>query len=260
MMVQLRLTDHKVGIEAGELTSYEVSGHEFIHQKGSPGWRNSDTEMFPIIGPTNEARFQVQTPRTIAVLDQHGLLRELDYEPISQTATTALFKKVYKAHSRVKNAKYPEKSSQQFLFWPYDFQFEKKFELLPDGLEITFTVSGERDAPFMLGYHPAFKLETKNPVILANGKQITLDAVLEAGSRALLVADCDEIILKDGQELRITTKGFGNFMLWTEVRNMVCIEPITFYPNQVAQNRLFEGFQYLLDAPKEFKVRLDPIT
>ncbi len=259
-MPTLTLLGQTVNIDAGELVGYQMNNHEFIHQKGSPGWRNSDTEMFPIIGPTNEARFQVQTPRTIAVQDQHGLLRELDYAPISQTATTALFKKVYKAHTRVNNSKYPEKSSQQFLFWPYDFQFEKKFELLPDGLEITFTVSGERDAPFMLGYHPAFKLDSKHPVIQANGEQITLDAVLEVGSRALLVADCEEIILKDGQELRITTEGFGNFMLWTEVRNMVCIEPITFYPYQVAQNRLFEGFQYLLDAPKEFKVRLAPIN
>ncbi len=259
-MPRLTLLGQTVSIKAGELVGYRINDHEYIHQKGSPGWRNSDTEMFPIIGPTNEARYQVQTPRTIAVLDQHGLLRELDYEPISQTATTALFKKVYKAHTRVKNTKYPEKSSQQFLFWPYDFQFEKKFELLPDGLEITFTVSGERDAPFMLGYHPAFTLSTKDPVIKANGKEITLDAILEVGSRALLVPDCEEIILKDAQELRITTKGFGNFMLWTEVRNMVCIEPITFYPYAVAQNRLFEGFQYLLDAPKDFKVRLAPIN
>jgi hypothetical protein len=257
-MITLSLKDQSVAIAEGELVGYQVVGHEFIHQKGSPGWRNSDTEMFPIIGPTNKTRFQVQTPRTIAVQDQHGLLRELDYELVSQTNTSALFKKEYKAHARIKNSKYPEKSTQQFLFWPYDFQFQKKIELRSDGLEITFTVSGERDAPFMLGYHPAFKLYTANPIIMANGRNITLDAVLAVGSRALLVADCDEIVLKDHKELHITTEGFGNFMLWTEVSNMLCIEPITFYPYGVPQNRLFEGFQFLLDAPKEFKVRLAP--
>ncbi|TFG78876.1 MAG: aldose 1-epimerase, partial [Flavobacteriales bacterium] len=190
----------------------------------------------------------------------HGFLRELDYELLSRTDTTAFFKKDYKAHTRVENSKYPEKSNQQYLFWPYDFQFQKKFELQPDGLVITFTVSGERDAPFMLGYHPAFKLDTVNPVIIAKGKKITLDAILGVGSRALSVSDCDEIVLKDERDLRITTEGFGNFMLWTEVRNMVCIEPVTFYPYDVAQNRLFEGFQFLLDAPKEFTVRLTPMN
>ena len=46
-------------IEDGELVSYRLKGHEFIHQKGSPGWRNSDTEMFPVIGPTAEAALVV---------------------------------------------------------------------------------------------------------------------------------------------------------------------------------------------------------
>jgi galactose mutarotase-like enzyme len=214
--------------------------------------------MFPIIGPTNEAKFQVQTPKDIAIQDQHGLLRELEYERIAFSENEAVFLKKYSAHTPVANSKYPEKSNKQFLFWTYDFDFQKKFELKTHGLEISFTVSAERDTPFMLGYHPAFKLYSDNPAIVANDETISLNQILEVGSRAMQVKNCQEIILKDQKELKIRTEGFGNFMLWTEVANMLCIEPITFYPYAVAQKNLHEGFQYLKDSHKVFRVFLEP--
>jgi len=125
-MVQLQKGNCTVGVDKGELVSFKSAGHEFIHQKGSPGWRSADTEMFPIIGPLNETGFRVQVPRgSGAVQDQHGLLRELDYELISQTETTAIFKKEYTAGTRVKNSKFPEKSDKEWLVWPYTFVFEK---------------------------------------------------------------------------------------------------------------------------------------
>jgi hypothetical protein len=250
----LELGSQELNIDAGELVGYQVEGHQYIHQKGSPGWGSSDTEMFPIIGPTAEAGFQVQTPKDVAIQDQHGLLRELKYELIFQTATEVVFKKSYTARTPVKNSKYPEKSNKQFLFWTYDFEFEKKFKLTDDGLEISFIVSGERDTPFMLGYHPAFNLVTENPVIIAEEHRISLAEVIAVGSRAFKVIGYEEVVLKDKNELRIRTEGFGNFMLWTEVPNMICIEPITFYPYEVEQKNLHDGFQYLQDSSKTFKV------
>lgn len=255
-MIIVENTNQTLKIEAGELVGYQVNGHQYIHQKGNPGWRSSDTEMFPIIGPTAEAGFQVETPKDIAIQDQHGLLRELDYELISQTAIEVVFRKKYAARTPVKNSKHPKKSNKEFLYWTYDFVFEKKFTLTENGLEISFTISGERDAPFMLGYHPAFNLVTKNPIVIANEKAITLGEVLEVGNRALQVANCNDIILKDKNELRIQTEGFDNFMLWTEVPNMICVEPITFYPYEVAQKNLNDGFQYVRDTAKIFKVRI----
>ena len=255
-MVTLQKGSSTVQVDAGELTSYLVNGHEYIHQKGSPGWRSSDTEMFPIIGPTAEANFQVQTPRDMAVQDQHGLLREMDYELVDSSATRAVFQKKYVANTRIKNAKYPKKSTAQYMFWPYDFVFTKTFILQDNALEVVFKVDAPRDTPFMLGYHPAFKLHSSSPVIEANGKTISLDAILAVGSRAYQVADCEEITLKDAHNLNIRTQGFGHFMLWTEVPNMVCIEPITFYPYALAQKELHQGFQYTEDTAVEFKVEL----
>nr|WP_299532831.1 aldose 1-epimerase [Ulvibacterium sp.] len=258
-MIQLQLKNQVVKIDAGELVSYQMNGHQYIHQKGSPGWRSSDTEMFPIIGPTAEADFKVITPRGEAVQDQHGLLREMDYELFLQSTTEVRFQKKYMAGSRVRNMKYPEKSSQAMLFWPYDFQFEKHFVLTNKGLEITFSISGDKDMPFMLGYHPAFKLHSKNPIIHTGAQTITLAEVLAVGSRALQVPDCTEIVLKDEKELRIKTQGFKHFMLWTEVPNMVCVEPITFYPYAVDQKNLQQGFRNLKDTQEEFKVTIVPV-
>lgn len=257
-MLTLRYKNQSVQIDGGELVGYKVGGHEYIHQKGSAGWRNSDTEMFPIIGPTAEAGFQVETPRDISVQDQHGLLRELDYELVSKSETEVSFSKSYTAGTPVENSKYPEKSNKKFLFYTYGFEFQKRFEIGEKGLEITFTVSGERDTPFMLGYHPAFKLYTDSPTIMVHSKEISLEEILRVGSRALEVPDCQEIVLKDLKELRIRTEGFGKFMLWTEVTNMICIEPITFYPYAVVQSNLHEGFRYLKDSDELFKVFLEP--
>ena len=114
-MTVLNLRNHLVKIEKGELVSYAVNGHEFIHQKGSSGWGSSDTEMFPIIGPVNESGFKVQTPKGNAIQDQHGHFRLMNYELVESAAVKAVFRKVYQSNTRIKNKKYPEKSDVEFL-------------------------------------------------------------------------------------------------------------------------------------------------
>ncbi|MEX0362098.1 MAG: aldose 1-epimerase [Allomuricauda sp.] len=255
-MITLQQGNTTVTIEAGELVGFKNQGHEFIHQKGSPGWRSSDTEMFPIIGPVNEAGFRGKGPKGNAVQDQHGLLRELDYVLERNTETTASFVKKYKAGIPVKNSKFPQKSSEEWLVWPYDFRFEKTFRLKDNQLEISFKISGEENMPFMLGYHPAFKLHTERPLIIAGQDKIQLDDVLEVGNRAFQVKNTTSILLRDKRDITISTEGFGHFMCWTEVRNMICIEPISFYPYTVSQDQLHQGFQHLKGEQVVFKVVL----
>ena len=258
-MLKLALKNQEVLIDQGELVSYKVDDHEYIHQKGQPGWKNSDTEMFPIIGPTAEAGFRVHVPRGNAIMDQHGLLRELEYELLENSNSEARFRKNYPRGTVVMNSKFPDRSTAPRLIWPFEFQFEKHFSLNDKGLRITFVVSGERDMPFMLGYHPAFKLSLEKTTIETDELAISLKEVLDVGSRALEVADCDTITLKDQRDLRIETEGFGHFMLWTEVANMVCIEPITFYPYSAGQENLHEGFIHLDAEEKVFTVNLIPL-
>ncbi len=245
-------------IDGGELVSYRVDGYEFIHQKGSPGWGQSDTEMFPVIGPTAEASYRVQVPRGNALQDQHGLLRDMAYSLKGQSAAGATFVKEYQAGTPVKNTKYPDRSPMQWGVWPYSFHFEKSFTLTDEGLEVRFTLKGERDMPYMMGYHPAFKLRSPRPTVQAGETAVTLREVLAVGSRALLLPGLEEVTLKDEKILHLRTSGFGHFMLWTEVPNMICIEPITFYPYAVAQKDLHQGFEFLGEDARQFSLWLRP--
>jgi galactose mutarotase-like enzyme len=256
-IIELSLNNLSARIEKGELISFKLDDYEFIHQKGSPGWGSSDTEMFPIIGPVNEANFQVQTLKGVSYQDQHGLLRQMDYDLVSSSRTKASYIKSYVAGREILNSKYPKKSTLEFMSWPYSFEFEKVFELTEQGLSIEFEVSGDKNMPFMLGYHPAFKLNVDNPTVHTKTREIILDEILAVGNRALQIADCECITLRDEKNITIKTQGFGHFMCWTEVRNMVCIEPISFYPYAVAQDDIHKGFEFLIDK-RNFKVFLSP--
>ncbi|MEE9407462.1 MAG: aldose 1-epimerase [Polaribacter sp.] len=240
----------KVAIEKGELISFTKDNLEYIHQKGNKGWRNSDDEMFPVIGPTSKNNFRVHTKNGDAIQDQHGLLRELEYVLISSDEKSAKFIKKYKKNTQINNSKYPVKSTEKELSWPFNFTFEKNFTLENDVLKIEFIINSNEGMPFMLGYHPAFMLSNSGDETLeANSKTFTLDDVYKAGSNAFPILNSDKIILKniDRKYLEITTKNFNNFMLWTEVDNMLCIEPITQYTSYTDQKfseknmRLSEG-------------------
>jgi len=125
-------------------------------------------------------------------------------------------------------------------------------------LSISFRLTGDLDMPYMLGYHPAFNLVTDEPLLQAGALEIRLDEVMDAGSKALEVPGSSEIILHDQCKVHIKTQGFDNFMLWTEVPNMICIEPVTYYPYTKPQQFLHEGFDYLGRGGKTYSVDITP--
>lgn len=252
----LKNNGYSVTIEKGELISFQKGNLEYIHQKGNKGWRNSDDEMFPVIGPTSKNNFRVHTKKGDAIQDQHGLLRELEYSLISSDETCANYIKKYAKNTKIKNSKFPKKSSEEFLFWPFDFTFEKNFILQNDVLRINFIINSKKGMPFMLGYHPAFLLsDTGKETLISSDKTITLKEVYKAGSNAFPVLNSDKIILKNHNknDLEITTKGFDNFMLWTEVDNMLCIEPITQYTSYTDQ-KFSEENMSISDEKNKFSI------
>lgn len=250
-----------VKIDQGELVSFLKNKEELIHQKGEPGWRNSDTEMFPVIGPTEAADFTVVTPKGKAIQDQHGLLRELSYSLMESGENFAVFQKDYATNTSVKNSKFPEKSTKENLSWPYDFRFKKLFELSNDSLKITFEIEAGKGMPFMLGYHPAFKLSgDKSEICKTKTQEVSLQKILEGGSTAFPALNSQEIklIKNKGYNLSIKTKGFDNFMLWTEVPNMLCIEPITAYPYSKGEQPLSEKLFCVSNGEDSFEVVITP--
>jgi|TARA_B110000971_G_C20001510_1_gene497089 galactose mutarotase-like enzyme len=254
----LQNTYSMVAIENGELISFKKENQEYIHQKGSKGWRKSDDEMFPVIGPTDQNNFSVHTKNGDAIQDQHGMLREMEYILISSDENNASFIKKYQKNSKIKNSKFPEKSTEENLFWPFDFSFEKNFELKNDILTINFVINSEKGMPFMLGYHPAFLLSnTGQETLISDDKSFTLHEVNKAGSNAFPILNTDKIILKntDKKDLQITTNGFDNFMLWSEVDNMICIEPITQYTSFTDQ-KFSEENMSLSEGKNSFSVKI----
>jgi len=250
-----------VKIDQGELVSFIKNKEELIHQKGQPGWRNSDTEMFPVIGPTEVNDFMVSTPKGNAIQDQHGLLRELSYTLMESGENFVAFQKDYIANTIVKNSKFPEKSPKEKLYWPYDFKFKKSFEVSNDSLKITFEIEAEKGMPFMLGYHPAFKLSgDKSEICKTKTQEVSLQKIMDGGSTAYPVLNTQEIklIKNKGFNISIKTKGFNNFMLWTEVTNMLCIEPITAYPYTEGEPPLSEKMFCVSNGKDSFEVVIAP--
>lgn len=251
-----------IKIESGELISYQKNGEELIHKKGEPGWRNSDTEMFPIIGPTELNNFSVATDRGTAKQDQHGILRELKYELKDKSNNSARFEKIYVANTKVTNSKYPEKSTEPDVFWPYNFQFSKSFLLTNEALHVHFDIVSEKGMPFMLGYHPAFKLTGENvELVHTSEKQVTLQDILKVGDLALPFLETNTITLvkKSGLNLKIETKGFEHFMCWTPVPNMLCIEPITKYP-YIEKKELGKEMFEISKGKEHFEVSIMPFS
>jgi len=237
-IIPLSNSINSVTIENGELISFTSGSQEFIHQKVNLGWRKSDDEMFPVIGPLDKNNYRLETKKGDGILDQHGLLRELNYQLISHSEKEVVFRKQYSAGDLVCNSKFPEKSSEEFISWPFDFEFTKHYSLSENQLNIQFTIQSEEGMPFMLGYHPAFLLAGNEKEILESGsKKITLQEIYEVGSNAFPVLETNEILLKneDKPNVKISTENFNNFMLWTEVPNMICIEPITQYTSYTDQ-------------------------
>ena len=247
-------------IRDGELVSFCQGRHEFMHAPDQPGWGHADTEMFPVVGPTAEIGYRVQVPRGNAIQDQHGLLRELAYKLESATETSAVLVKEYEAGTPVPNSKYPKRSTARWLVWPYSFRFEKQVRLLPDGLEVSFVVSGDADMPFMLGYHPAFNLQTPGASISGCGQNVSVNEVLAVGDRAYELPGCETLVLEDTHRLELASRGFGHFMLWSPDPGMVCIEPITYYPYSRPQAEMHEGFDYLEREARRFSLTLKPLT
>lgn len=129
---------------------------------------------------------------------------------------------------------FPKLSHESEVFWPFDFTFTKYFELDNNSLKIRFELTSEKGMPFMFGYHPAFKLSgKKDEICVVKNQNITIQKVIDKGGPSYPFYDVNEIILvkKTGFSIRIKEEGFNNIMLWTEYPNMICIEPITQYPD-----------------------------
>ncbi len=113
----------------------------------------------------------------------------------------------------------------------------------------------------MLGYHPAFNLSgNETEICKTKSQEVTLQKIMDGGSTAYPVLNTQEIklIKTKGFNIGIKTEGFNNFMLWTEVPNMLCIEPITAYPYTEGELQLSKKLFNISNRKDYFEVVITP--
>jgi len=248
----------------GQLVSLSLDELEFFHNGGSPtwdgqGWGNSEIVAYPVFGPVNNYSVRVQGQRFI--LDQHGISRNTAAIPfIPQERSESVFSLVQTYHGKmVPNCKFkPGNNHPEQLNWlPYEFQ--KKFRL-ENGLlvcELTVKNTSEIEMPYILGWHPAFRVlgDVSDGVFLDdNGNRLaTLDQVIIASNSppqdALSITGTSIVTYKNlgtGLGVRVSSADYDNsVMLWSPsiTAGMFCIEHSTQFP-------IFKRQDYFADGVK----------
>ncbi|MBR9679112.1 MAG: hypothetical protein GON13_02485 [Nanoarchaeota archaeon] len=223
---------------SGQLVSLIHEGVEFFHPGGAsnyngPGWSNSEIVCFPVFGPV--LNNLVQVGESEFVLDQHGISRHMPFK-IERTEEIVLYQEY--SGKNIPNSKWKEGSHRpETLNW-MSYRLEKKFEPVDDGLIVSLTVENksERVMPFMIGWHPAFKVN--GPVEEGifyygknDGNSITLLEVIKASNmppnEAYLLPDTSMIkYVNEKIGITFSSEDFKHAMLWSpsEKSEMFCKE------------------------------------
>ena len=136
----------------GEITSYKLNGEEKLHQgesvvdeNGKPYWNRHSPVLFPIVGKLKKNQ-TIINGRTYE-MGQHGIARDLDFEPIT---------KLDNFHSFVLRSNESTK-----VKYPFDFSLYTTYRTDENKLTTIYKVvnEGVNNMPFGIGGHPAFKID-----------------------------------------------------------------------------------------------------
>lgn len=108
-------------------------------------WNRTSPILFPFVGKLKNNQYQYNGERYS--MNQHGFLRDRLFEVHKQSETTL------ELHSR-SDASTKER-------YPFDFEFQIRYELQHDALHIAQTIinRGDSELYFALGAHPGFHLD-----------------------------------------------------------------------------------------------------
>jgi galactose mutarotase-like enzyme len=135
-----------IALRGAELRSLRDTdtGEEFIWQRDPAYWVGSAPILFPVIGRLKDGGYTLDG--TFHEIPKHGFAREMDFELVTASETSATFKI---AGNDATTAAYP-----------FAFLLEVVFTLQGRSLVVDYRVvnRGGRTMPFGLGSHPAFNL------------------------------------------------------------------------------------------------------
>jgi 3-deoxy-D-manno-octulosonate 8-phosphate phosphatase KdsC-like HAD superfamily phosphatase/dTDP-glucose pyrophosphorylase/galactose mutarotase-like enzyme len=265
-MITLSCEKVKVSVYNGKICSIKKGGEEFMHGSSKPhnlqniedkkGWNKSEIVMFPTIGAMNE--FHTNLNGFKVPLDQHGLARNIPFKVHSKKSNYLKLIQKYSSNTLIKNQKFEaENGHPKFLSWPFSFVLEKEIEIIDDHVYIRFSIENksQQEMPFMLGWHPAFKILKEGEFSIAD-KKFSLNDVLEGSKQIALFAQGDTLEYSNGKKkIVVNAKGFGKMILWSPGREtgMCCIEPVTHLPEPSKSKHYFESKDKQVLQPKQRK-------
>lgn len=117
---------------------------EYIWQRDPKYWGKCSPVLFPIVGELREGRTTIQGVEYH--IPKHGFCRDAEFKVTYSSDDKAVFNYSY--------------NEETLKVYPYKFNLSLTYELLPDRLNIRYTVLNldEKPMDYFLGAHPAFNV------------------------------------------------------------------------------------------------------
>ncbi len=182
----------------GELTGYRKGGTEYVWQGDPAYWSGHAPVLFPIVGALKNGSIRIEEKECL--IPKHGVARKREFMLEEKTEDSATF--LLKA------------DAQSLSMYPFRFALSVTHRLLRSGFQTTYTVTNEdeRDMPFCIGGHPAFRCplgsdENFEDYELLLDKNETIPALYTDGG-TLLIRDSAVNLIQDGNRIPLRYSDF----------------------------------------------------
>lgn len=140
---QLLVQIHEKGAEVRAVLD-KKSGRHYMWSGDPAYWGRVSPILFPIVGRLMNDQYKMDD-QTFE-LTQHGFLRDVNFDLYEETEHTVTFQ--YESRSR------------HMKQYPYEFTARIRYELLENGLKISWEIDHDGDDTmyFSIGGHPAFRV------------------------------------------------------------------------------------------------------
>lgn len=188
-----RLAIHQKGAELGSIFNIQ-NNTEYLWQAAPEHWARHAPVLFPIVGKLKNNQYLYENQAYN--LGQHGFARDMNFQIVEQTDTTALF--------------LLENTPETAAFYPFAFQLYIRYTLAERKILVEYQVKNpatEKPLYFSIGAHPAFRCplhdgENRSDYQLVFNKKETaatqyLADGLRTGDAAIVLNNSQNIPLTD---------------------------------------------------------------
>lgn len=136
-IITLQIEEH-----GAELSSIKCNGREYLWGAYPEFWKRHSPVLFPIVGSVWNSEFR--SGNKTYKMGQHGIARDMDFMPLSLSATEAWFML--------------ESTDETLAKYPYPFILRIGYELHERSIDVCWEVENpsDKDIAFQIGAHPAF--------------------------------------------------------------------------------------------------------